>query len=243
MDKQTAEMFFDNSVSAVLALPKQKKTLLSLRLSNMSPEVAVNTSTHELEHVLFNRHSIRAKFERLYTKLRGQKWLAKYIEKYAQKINIANMNLQRDLIINGNMAPTAIGGHIETANLLEHMHVKTKDELTSVLTNIINHQKKPHDLKLNLKILKALRLVLKDESRAYKVGGRAERCYEAANAMIPEKGNTKSEVFAELYDLTIEQLKKDIKKARKARYKEIFSKIFHLGKQEKNIGLHYGPDI
>lgn len=225
LNEENASMFFDNSLSAVIPLAKQKKTLLSLRLDYMSPAIAVNTSTHELEHILYGGHSIRAKIEKLYVKLRGKNWLEKYMAKYSDSINTANIELQRDLIINGNMAPSAIGGRAKSTNLLEQMNLTSREELDDTICYLVNKHKSM-STKLNLKILKALKVVLQDESRAYKAGGRAERFFEADCKAVAEQCDTKSEVLADLYDLTAQTIKKKIKRAKKLYYNDLLYKTF-----------------
>ena len=60
LDDDMANMYFEASKSTVLPNPKDKSILLSLRLECMDTVDALNTTSHELEHVLFKRFSPRA---------------------------------------------------------------------------------------------------------------------------------------------------------------------------------------
>ena len=69
--------------------------------------------------------------------------------------------------------------------------------------------------------MKGLRGILKDESRAYKVGGAVQRSWDEAKGLATDKAN-KSEMFAMLYDETLKVVKKEIKNLRKQRIKSLF---------------------
>ena len=70
------------------------------------------------------------------------------------------------------------------------------------------------------KILKSLRNTLKDESRAYKVGGASERYFDALHCSA-NQNPTKSEMMAYLYDNAISVLNKRIRSAKIERLKSL----------------------
>ncbi|MBD5401723.1 hypothetical protein HDR58_02820 [bacterium] len=63
--------------------------------------------------------------------------------------------------------------------------------------------------------------MLKDESRAYKVGGAVQRSWEELKGLATKNAN-KSEMFAMLYDETLKVVKKEIKNLHKQRIKSFF---------------------
>ena len=93
----------------------------------------------------------------------------------------------------------------------------TKEFLDKLIQNNIENPVVP---KLNLKILKSVRNTLKDESRAYKVGGASERYFDALHGSV-NQNPTKSEMMAYLYDNTISVLNKRIRHAKIDRLKSL----------------------
>lgn len=222
--KDLTKTYFEGSKSTVLPNPKTSKTLLSLRTSSMRTSEAVNTATHELEHALFKQFSPRANLEKLYIKLRGPKWSANYAKKYSQILNEKNYDMQAHLLRAGNFGLSAIGGYTEKAlnNAGLHSQMKLKNETIKDYLNklIQRYIENPVDPKLNLKILKSLRNTLKDESRAYKVGGASERYFDALHCSA-NQNPTKSEMMAYLYDNAISVLNKRIRSAKIERLKSL----------------------
>lgn len=220
--KDLTKTYFEGSKSTVL--PNPLKTLLSLRTSSMRTSEAVNTATHELEHALFKQFSPRANLEKLYIKLRGPKWSANYAKKYSQILNEKNYGMQAHLLRAGNFGLSAIGGYTEKAlnNAGLHSQMKLKNETIKDYLNklIQRYIENPVDPKLNLKILKSLRNTLKDESRAYKVGGASERYFDALHCSA-NQNPTKSEMMAYLYDNAISVLNKRIRSAKIERLKSL----------------------
>ena len=105
--------------------------------------------------------------------------------------------------------------------------------LQKTLDTIIEEITTGKDKKLSLKLLKAAKIILKDESRAYKTGGAVERYY----ADITGHSNpnaTKSEMLAMLYDETILSIKSELKKQQIERFKNIF-KIKSKPAKNENI--------
>lgn len=234
-----AEMFFQNSKSAVIPGPKSNRSLLSLRTNNMKPEEAINLSSHELEHVLNQRLGFRAFRERIYLKIRGKKFLENYTQKYANVMNEKNMDLQGNLVLKSKIGYNASYGFTSyeagIEGLLKQTGMKSKEELHKMLENLIRKEIILPDCdKRNLKVLRALKALLKDESRAYKVGGKVERNYAnalnlkflteigSASKFKPTTNLTKSEMLAQLYDEAIVILKKEVRHQRINKVKSFF---------------------
>lgn len=226
LDECSAKSFFYNSKSAVLSNPKDKSILLSLRTSAMDTGEALNTTAHELEHVLFRSVSSRAAFEKLYLKIRGNKYLENFIKKYGLILNQKTMNLQGGLIYKGNFAGfNAIGGYtshpLSKKGLTAQLGLSTEKMMQRSIRSIVKDELVKDDPKLNMKILKTFRGILKDESRAYKSGGAVERYWSESIGAANPNAN-KSEMCGALYDEALSIVNKEIKDLRKNRIKSLF---------------------
>lgn len=226
LDDNLSEMYFMGSKSAVLMNPKDKTILLSLRTADANTAEALNIASHELEHVLFRAISPRALLDKLIVKVRGQNYLNKFVEKYGQLLNEKNIELQQNLLYSSQMENfNAIGGYtnhlLNREGLLKQTGFNSYNTLREYLDSVIKNLLDKKDNKTNIKILKALRVVLKDESRAYKTGGAVERMWSEANGTVNSNA-TKSEMLAMLYDETLPSIKKELKKQRIQRLKNIF---------------------
>lgn len=225
---EVSEMFYNSSKSAVIPGPKSNRSLLCLKTKNMRPDEMLNLTSHELEHVLNQRLGFRAFIEKIYMKVTSKKYLENYTKKYGNIVNEKNMDLQANLIIKSKLGLSASHGFTSyeagIEGLLKQTGLKSKEELHKILENLI--RKKiilPDCDKRNLKILQALKTILKDESRAYKVGGTVERNHANASTLkyLTENGTTtefkpttnltKAEMLAQLYDEAIVILKKEIR--------------------------------
>lgn len=225
-DDDLAEMYFMGSKSAVLQNFKDKTILLSLRTAGEKTANALNIVSHELEHVLFKTISPRAAIEKIYIKLRGQKFLNKYAQKYGSLLNEKNINLQQGLLWRSQLEEgNALGGFIKYAlsreGLLKQMGMDSYKALRNNLDSFVHSLMDEKDHKTNIKVLKALRMVLKDESRAYKTGGAVERFWNKSIG-ISDPNATKSEIYAMLYDETLPSIKTELKKQKLERLKNIF---------------------
>ncbi len=225
LDDDMAKMYFESSKSTVLPNPKDKSILLSLRLECMDTVDALNTTSHELEHVLFKRFSPRAFLEKVYLKLRGQKYLDKYIQKYGNLINEKNMDLQQGLLYGSKLGDSALQGStmhkLNKKGLLAQMELPDENTFQTELKRLVEYCKVENNPKQSLMVMKCLRGVLKDESRAYKVGGAVQRFWEESKGLATENAN-KSEMLAMLYDETLKVVKKEMKNLRKERIKSFF---------------------
>lgn len=220
-----AEYAFQNTKSAVIPGSKSNTSLLSLRIDSMAPDEIVNIATHEIEHVLTQRLGLRGKFEKLYLKIRGKKFAEKSLQKYGQLFNEKNMELQTNLLAKSGLDSVTQGLTAFKAGqegLCKQIGLKTKDELDKTITDIIHKNALlPDGDKRNLKILKAIKIILKDEARAYKAGGLAEKNFLKKTGAAQSENITKSEMYSQLYDETIGVLQKEINKQTIDRLKNI----------------------
>ena len=225
LNDDMAKMYFEASKSAVLPNPKDKSILLSLRLGGMNTAEALNTASHELEHTLFKTLSPRAFLEKLYLKLRGQKYVDKLTQKYGNLINEKNMDLQQGLLYHSKLGESALQGstmhELNKKGLLAQMELPNEKSFQNVINGLVEYCKVENNPKVGLNVMKGLRGLLKDESRAYKVGGAVQRFWDESKGMATNNAN-KSEMFAMLYDETLKVVKKEIKNLRKQRIKSFF---------------------
>lgn len=243
MSNDLATMYFLGSESAVLQNPKNFKILLSLRTSDMPTNEAVNTTAHELEHVLFQGLSPNTFLEKMKIKLRGQKWVERYKEKYSEVINAKNMEMQQSLAFYSNIGDSAIGGYVKhpltEQGLHAQMNLSKNRSLRSFLNDFIKEQlENPADKRLNIKTLKNLRTILREEARAYKVGGATERYFDVKNGIV-NPNPTKSEMCAAIYEKTSEEMTKRIKEAKKNWLKSLFKRT---SKEPKVLSETVNPD-
>lgn len=226
LDDNTSEMYFMSSKSAVLMNPKDNTILLSLRTSGAETAEALNIATHELEHVLFRSLSPRATLEKFYIKLRGPEYMEKIIQKYGQLFNEKNLDMQNGLLSKSQFDDLSpIGGYtnqiLSTEGLLKQMNIDSYKTFRTDLDSLVSDLLEKKNPKTNIKILKAMRAVLKDESRAYKSGGAAERFWTESQGNFNPNAN-KSEMFAMLYDETLPSIRKALWKQRIEYLKNIF---------------------
>ncbi len=218
---------YTTSASTVLTNPKTKSVLLSLRLKNKKVDEALNLVSHEMEHALNQSVTPKIKLEYLYAKLRGKKYLDNFIAKYGKLLNEKNMDLQSSLLYMSKLYGSSGGAFGATINqpptvqgLLKHMSMQSE----KALGNRLNREVKSllvNDYKTDKKILKMCKVVLKDESRAYKSGGAVERYWSEINGINNQNANN-SEMMALLYDETLAQVKKESKNLRHNRIKSFF---------------------
>lgn len=228
MSNDLATIAFLGSKSAVLQNPKNFKILLSLRTSDMPTNEAVNTTAHELEHVLFQRFSAKAFLDKMKIKLLGPKWLNRYMQKYAEVINSKNMEMQQGLAWYSKLGDSAIGGYVKhpltEQGLHAQMNLSKNRSLRSFLNDFIKEQlENPADKRLNIKTLKNLRTILREEARAYKVGGATERYFDIKNGTVSHNP-TKSDMYAAIYEKTSEEMTKRLKQAKKDWFKSLFKR-------------------
>lgn len=225
-NQELAEMLYWNSKSGVLKNPKDKTILLSLRTADATTAEALNIVSHELEHALFLAISPRALLDKILTKIHSQKYIDNFTEKYGQLLNEKNVELQQNLIYSSQLENyNAIGGYtnqlLNREGLLKQTGHNSYSTLRESLDSVIRELLEDNDTKTNINILETLKFSLKEESRAYKTGGAVERLWTEANGNVNPNA-TKSEMLAMLYDETLKSIKKELKKQKIQRLKNIF---------------------
>ncbi len=226
-DETVIRQIYEGSASTVLLNPKTKSVLLSLRLNDRNVNESLNLVAHELEHVLNQSLTPRIKLEYLFAKLRGKKYLDKYIAKYGQLLNEKNMDLQSSLLYISKLYGPSGGAFGVTINqpptiqgLLKHMSIQSQ----KALGNRLNREVRSllvNDYKTDKKILNMCKVLLKEESRAYKSGGAVERYWSEINGLNSTNANS-SEMMSLLYDETLAQVEKESKKLKRNRIKRFF---------------------
>jgi hypothetical protein len=216
-DELGEKFFYQTKAAVVPGGGKTNNLFLKIDLTafeNLGEKV--NTISHECEHLLHKKLSYRALLEKMQVKILGKKWLQRYMEKYVNLMNEKVFELQGNLLGRLNIGECATGftEFKKGSNpLLKQLELKSSDEMVDELRCLIkDYILLPKGDKKNLKILKALRGIMKDESRAYKVGGKLE-----AKASPNIDNVTKSELLAQYYDEAIKVLKQEIKNERKNR--------------------------
>ena len=87
LDDYFINYLYISQKSSVLAGPKSGKILLNLKINEMKQPELLNTVSHELEHVITRLSSPAAFNEKLEIKIRGKKFLNRYLEEYSEKVN------------------------------------------------------------------------------------------------------------------------------------------------------------
>lgn len=221
--EDTAIMFFDNSKAAAVPGGKSNKFFFKINMESFDGILdKVNTISHECEHLLHQGLSFKAFFDRLQIKIKGNKWFEKYTAKYADLVNQKSMMLQVNLIGLAQVGENALGGFTKFKKGVDGLLAQTEfpsiEEMHKFLKDAIRkYILLPQGDKRNLTLINALRMIIKDESRAYKVGGKVER------SLYPQTERlTKSEMVAQFYDETLKVLTKERKLERKNRIREFF---------------------
>ncbi len=218
LDDYFINYLYISQKSSVLAGPKSGKILLNLKINEMKQPELLNTVSHELEHVITRLSSPAAFNEKLEIKIRGKKFLNRYLEEYSEKVNEKLLSFQQSLLEMSNLGDSANHGFTEypltSEGLLKQisgdsrssfgaMRDKIEDTLCSLGLD--------SSTKENKTIVKQMAAALKDEIRAYRAGGYTERYYTnklAVKNNRPEEQNaTKSEMLAKLYEEAIGVLK------------------------------------
>lgn len=224
LSEEIAEMHFNHSKSAVLP-GRNGKALLSLRTNKMSNTEAVNTTSHELEHVFYNTVSTDSAIRRAFMKCIPKKHLENLQKQHNSHINEIMLNFQGKLIRKSNIGSTSsiLNNFSEhkagIEGLLKQTGFETREQLQDAIRTMIREDViLPYNNKLNYGILKAIRRAIQDEARAYKVGGRALRNF-SQNENI-----SNSEMIGQLYDEAAIVLKGEIKNQKKNRWRKLFGK-------------------
>lgn len=191
--------------SAFYATNSRGERLLYLDVAGMSTVKTVSTAPHELEHVLNREKTLYPKIENLLDRI-GFKVQSEYGKTH---------ELVRDLIHQmGLFNPTE--GQTQKG-LFEYLRVGTRNEMEGKLSESVRKVLEPQSEKANVRKLKSIRRIVADESRAYRVGGKAAREYSGL-----QEGKTTSEVASELFGETTAVITKEIRAQRIKRWKRRF---------------------
>lgn len=207
---ETAESIYTQSSSLVLPKMNKDTVLLGLRVPELPQSAVGNISAHECEHALFESFSLRSKIIDLINKIPFIKKRGELVaNSYGEIINVALTNLQNSMInLTGLGSPI---GLTKSKGLLEHTQIASKERLHKFLQSILYGEKVlvlGND-KQNYILSNVIISTFKDEIRAYKAGGKAEQAFYK-KAGIKTGGNaTSSELRTELYNETVQILKKE----------------------------------
>lgn len=224
LSDEVAETHFRYSKSAVIP-GKNGKVLLSLRLKNMNEAQALNTTSHELEHVFYNTVSSDNAMILAIRKCIPENILNNIQKRHSSFINDTILDFQCALIEKSNLgsASSRLQDFTEhkagIEGLLKQTGFKTREQLQDSIRTVIRQDIiLPHNNGINLDLLKILRKGIQDEARAYKVGGRV------LGHFTPNENISKSEMLGQLYDEAAIVLKGEIKNQRKNRWRKLFGK-------------------
>ena len=214
--------YYNSSLSAVMPGINNDKTLLLLRLGKMDTSEAINVTSHELEHTLFNVLSPYSFKNKLSSKFFGKK---NYIDSDNGMLNANCLYLQQYLLWKSKIGKKATCGYtshdLSISGLLKQMNIKSVRELHSTIDGALRRIL-VNDSKTNIKILKVAKRILKDESRAYKTGGAVERYWIDLSGKSNQNANN-SELYAMLYDETIARINKELRHQRINHFKSYFN--------------------
>lgn len=232
LTEEIAELHYKKSRSAVIPPGKSGKTLLSLRINDMSTVEALNASAHELEHVLYNSVSTTAKKHQFLLKLIPKAKLEKIQKQGNNLLNKTMLNFQRTLIGKANIGPSSRALYECTEHkaglhgLLKQTGFETRKELhDAIRTTIREDVLLPCCDGKNLSLLKILRRCILDEARAYKVGGIVQRNF------APNENISKCEMIAQVYEEAAIVLKSEIKNQKMNKWRRFFGrpqKDYHI---------------
>ncbi len=209
---EIAERLYNGSVSAVIPGGKSGKTLLNLRLENADNLEALNLTTHELEHVLWGNVSMSAKKRQFIMKLIPQEVL-EYLQKSLS--NTGNKKLhafQNWLIQQSKLGP--VSSRLKDCTeykpglegLLKQTGFESREKLHDAIRTFVRQELIfPGIDERNPAFLKLFRKNIRDEARAYNVGGRVVRNF------VKGENISKSEMLAQLYNEAAIVLKSEIK--------------------------------
>ena len=233
IDESVAKQVYAGIGGAVFPGGTSGKLLFVLKLSGASPDKATNIVAHEFEHLLHRTSGILAKFAHNQVKIKSQKQkIDKKIADNSQVINMKILSMQTSMIShilgiedldvhkNVDVEPT-IQGVVEMSPL-----VNTEEELNTKLKNYVRRALiRPNLEKSNLEELNICQIVLRDEARAYEVGGKTQKYYNS----LKEGENAKTTV-SEMVSVLFNRMADII-----GEYKNLFAVSYF----KKSMGLKY----
>ena len=208
---------------------KGGQTTLNLRLNDLEKELLANMSTHEIEHALYQTVSLNAKLQT------GK--IGKFITSVVQKIlvpkklrakiseiaNVACGQTQLFLIRDiGHFGSDGVRGWTKYQptfeGLLKQTRCGSREELHQKIiqglyqNGVLGKNTNPTFHKWNKICLGMLQHALKDESRAYNVGGQIQKEFYKMTHVATGKKATSSTMLSMLYDEAIIAMKNELKR-------------------------------
>jgi hypothetical protein len=214
LKEDTISLYLREGAAFVVKDPKGE-VLFYIPIENFIGDKAVNVATHEFEHALNRKMTLRQKMQTVRYKIFGEERVKKEVTADFDDNNKKSILIQKWLccrLIKGLSTQS-----VDTKGLWKHLGLESKDEMNSNLVETIRKVLDPQSEPKNIRFLKAIRRTFKDEARAYRVGGKAAREYLG----LQESG-TASEVASELYGATADAMTQEIRAQRIKRLRRLF---------------------
>ncbi len=228
-----AKQIYADMGGAVIPGGTSGKLLFVLRLEDKNPDQAVNIVAHEFEHLLYKASGLMSKIASQQMKIKSQKQkVEQKIIDHSQSINQKVINMQTSLItqvlgVAGvdaretvDVEPT-IQGVVEMSPMVD-----SEEELNTRLGNYVCRVLiRPNVEKFNCEELHIFENMLRDEARAYEVGGKAQRYYRT----LKEGQDTKPVVY-EMISVLFDRMADVINE---------YKRLFAVSYLKKSMGLKY----
>lgn len=214
LSEDTISLYSQSGLAVVTKNPKGE-TLCYIPIEKFTGETAVNIATHEFEHALNRKMTLRQKMQTIIYKIIGEERVKKMAAKNFDGDNKKSIQLQKWLshrCIKGLSTQDA-----GTKGLWEYLGLGSKEEMDEELVRVIRKVLDLQSERENIRFLSAVSRTFADEARAYRVGGKAAREYLGL-----QEGRTTSEVASEFYDATTDVMKKEIRAQRIKRLRRLF---------------------
>ena len=238
LPQDMGEMLYNNVKAASIPRAYGEKVIVNLPLEKIDNTIEfANIVPHEFEHALFQAFTPLRKIDPIVMRLtdRFKKYqkipfVRKYFEwaeSMEQKANPLSAKLQGGLIceVGHNFNSfTQISEHTKSIEgLLSQCKCKTIEELHEKIRELLYKREilNVGDFKSNYIFSRAFKHVLKDESRAYTVGGSSQKMLLKSLGKTSENA-TYSELNSMLFDEAIKILKQESKSNLKNRLRQIF---------------------
>ncbi len=216
LSEDNAKCFYDSNGSIVIpSLGGNDKTLLNLRLNDLQGSNLVNVAAHESEHALFDAFSAYSKLFKTFLKYKPIKNLQERLQKkYGEILNMKSLEFQQKMSFLTNQKEV-FGLNKYHKNIMEHTGFESTKSLKEFIQCILYGSKilEKGKNKQNLIVSSELKSTLKDEARAYLVGGKAEKLFLNITGRETAGLTSNSELRSELYTIMVKTLKKEEKRA------------------------------
>ena len=219
MSEEYAVQGYDCARSMVLPKGAGDAVILNIRSESLPLEDLASTASHETAHALYAAFSLPAFIENLIYKIPKlkEKFLIKNLDKtdeYNQKLD----TLQTILVsLIGKFGVDGASGISKAENttegLLKQCNLKSLSDLRTEIRKFLYSSGilKIGEDKQNKLWLESLIYNIKDEQRAYEIGGVTQRFYCDLMGSDLQNKAAKSELCARIYDEAIKVLKKEKK--------------------------------